>query len=102
MHDTDKAARAARAAKIHAAAVELGRRGGLAGKGKTSEKKAKAARANGLKGGRPPRIPLIDRYGVLIGWGARKDGKPEKDREIVRWINGKRIVVGLKPTGSPS
>lgn len=36
-----------------AAARLLGRRGGLAGKGKTSEKKAAASRANGAKGGRP-------------------------------------------------
>lgn len=35
-------------------AVVLGRRGGKAGKGKTSEAKAAAARANGEKGGRPP------------------------------------------------
>ena len=34
-------------------AVALGRRGGLASKGKRSEKKAAASRANGLKGGRP-------------------------------------------------
>ena len=33
-------------------AVALGRRGGLASRGKTSEKKATASRANGLKGGR--------------------------------------------------
>ncbi len=32
-------------------AVALGRRGGLAGKGKTSPAKAAAARLNGLKGG---------------------------------------------------
>lgn len=35
------------------AAVELGRIGGLAGKGKTSKAKAAAARRNGKKGGRP-------------------------------------------------
>ena len=35
------------------AAVELGRLGGLANKGRTSEAKAAAARANGAKGGRP-------------------------------------------------
>ncbi len=34
-------------------AVALGRLGGQAGKGKTSEAKAQASRANGLKGGRP-------------------------------------------------
>ena len=34
-------------------AVALGRKGGLAGKGKTSPAKAAAARANGKKGGRP-------------------------------------------------
>lgn len=34
-------------------AVALGRKGGKAGKGKTSEAKAAAARANGQKGGRP-------------------------------------------------
>jgi general stress protein YciG len=34
-------------------AVALGRKGGLAGKGKTSEAKARAARENGKKGGRP-------------------------------------------------
>lgn len=37
----------------HDAAALLGRRGGLAGKGKTSPAKAAAARANGAKGGRP-------------------------------------------------
>jgi hypothetical protein len=35
------------------AAVALGRLGGLAGKGKCSDKKAAAARENGKKGGRP-------------------------------------------------
>lgn len=34
-------------------AVALGRKGGLASKGKTSEKKARASRENGKKGGRP-------------------------------------------------
>ena len=34
-------------------AVALGRKGGLAGKGKTSPAKAKASRENGKKGGRP-------------------------------------------------
>ena len=34
-------------------AVALGRLGGLAGKGKTSDAKAAAARANGKLGGRP-------------------------------------------------
>jgi hypothetical protein len=34
-------------------AVALGRKGGLASKGKTSPAKAAAARRNGLKGGRP-------------------------------------------------
>ena len=34
-------------------AVALGRLGGLAGKGKTTDKKAAAARLNGCKGGRP-------------------------------------------------
>jgi hypothetical protein len=34
-------------------AVALGRKGGAAGKGKTSELKAAAARENGKKGGRP-------------------------------------------------
>lgn len=41
------------ARKKNSHAVALGRRGGLASKGKTSEKKAAASRANGLKGGRP-------------------------------------------------
>lgn len=36
-------------------AVALGRKGGLAGKGVTSEAKAAAARENGKKGGRPPK-----------------------------------------------
>lgn len=36
-------------------AVALGRKGGLAGKGKTSAAKAAAARENGKKGGRPKR-----------------------------------------------
>jgi general stress protein YciG len=35
------------------AAVELGRLGGLAGKGKSSPAKAQSARENGKKGGRP-------------------------------------------------
>lgn len=34
-------------------AVALGRKGGQANKGRTSEAKAAAARQNGLKGGRP-------------------------------------------------
>ncbi len=34
-------------------AVALGRKGGLAGKGKTSPAKATAARENGKRGGRP-------------------------------------------------
>lgn len=34
-------------------AVALGRKGGLASKGKTSEAKATAARTNGKLGGRP-------------------------------------------------
>ena len=34
-------------------AVYLGRKGGLAGKGRTSPAKAAAARSNGAKGGRP-------------------------------------------------
>ncbi len=34
-------------------AVALGRKGGKANKGKTSPAKAKAARENGRKGGRP-------------------------------------------------
>ena len=42
-------------------AVALGRRGGLASRGKTSEKKAAASRANGLKGGRPKSIKAIAR-----------------------------------------
>ena len=41
------------------AAVALGRLGGLASKGKTSEKKAAAARANGKKGGHPKK-PVHD------------------------------------------
>lgn len=36
-------------------AVALGRKGGLAGKGKTSPAKAAASRANGQRGGRPPK-----------------------------------------------
>lgn len=38
-------------------AVALGRRGGLANKGKTSPEKAAAARANGKLGGRPRKAP---------------------------------------------
>lgn len=38
---------------MNKAAQELGRLGGLAGKGVTSPAKAKAARKNGKKGGRP-------------------------------------------------
>jgi uncharacterized membrane protein YvbJ len=38
-------------------AVALGRKGGLAGKGITSRKKAAAARRNGKKGGRPKKQP---------------------------------------------
>ena len=37
-------------------AVALGRRGGLANKGRTSEAKAAAARENGKKGGRPKKV----------------------------------------------
>lgn len=37
-------------------AVALGRIGGLAGKGKTTDKKAAAARLNGCKGGRPKKV----------------------------------------------
>jgi len=47
-------------ARKHPAAVALGRLGGLASKGKTSPKKAAAARANGKKGGRP-RKSVTDR-----------------------------------------
>jgi general stress protein YciG len=39
-------------------AVALGRKGGLAGKGVTSEAKAAAARENGKKGGRPKKQRL--------------------------------------------
>lgn len=38
------------------AAVALGRLGGLASRGKTSEKKITAARENGKKGGRPKKV----------------------------------------------
>ena len=41
----------------HPAAVTLGRLGGLAGKGKSSPRKAATSRANGRKGGRPPNTP---------------------------------------------
>ena len=37
-------------------AVALGRLGGLAGSGKTTDKKAAAARKNGRKGGRPRKV----------------------------------------------
>jgi len=37
-------------------AVALGRKGGLANKGRTSEAKAAAARENGKKGGRPKKV----------------------------------------------
>ena len=40
-------------------AVALGRLGGLAGKGKSTDKKAAAARLNGRKGGRPPKAKSI-------------------------------------------
>jgi len=36
-------------------AVALGRKGGRANKGRTSDAKAAAARENGKKGGRPPK-----------------------------------------------
>lgn len=39
--------------KVSEIARELGRRGGAATKGVTSERKAEAARENGRKGGRP-------------------------------------------------
>ena len=37
-------------------AVALGRKGGRANKGRTSEAKAAAARLNGRKGGRPRKV----------------------------------------------
>ena len=37
-------------------AVALGRKGGKAGKGRTSPAKAAAARLNGAKGGRPKKL----------------------------------------------
>lgn len=40
------------------AAVALGRKGGKANKGRTSDAKAAAARANGAKGGRPRKVTL--------------------------------------------
>ena len=40
-------------------AVALGRLGGLASKGVSTPKKAAAARANGRKGGRPPKAKVI-------------------------------------------
>ena len=67
---------------IRAGAAAMGRRGGLAGRGKTSPAKKAAARRNGMLGGRPKRIPLVDAAGILIGWGARVDGKP--DRRMIR------------------
>ncbi len=42
-------------AKKNPHAVALGRKGGKAGKGRTSEAKAAAARENGKRGGRPPK-----------------------------------------------
>lgn len=41
----------------HPAAVALGKLGGAAGKGKSTPKKAAAARRNGKKGGRPKKAP---------------------------------------------
>jgi hypothetical protein len=38
-------------------AVALGSLGGKAGKGKSSPAKAEASRLNGLKGGRPRKVP---------------------------------------------
>ena len=43
------------------AAAILGRRGGLANKGRTSEAKAITARENGKKGGRPKKKPQAQR-----------------------------------------
>ena len=54
-------------------AVALGRLGGLAGKGKSTDKKAAAARLNGTKGGRPKnplkphRTPVGPRTASLAG-----------------------------------
>ncbi len=67
---------------VRAGAAAMGRRGGLAGRGKTSPAKKAAARRNGMLGGRPRRVPLVDADGILIGWGARLDGKP--DRRMIR------------------
>lgn len=39
-------------------AVALGRKGGLAGKGRTSPAKAASSRENGKKGGRPKNVDI--------------------------------------------
>jgi general stress protein YciG len=39
-------------------AVALGRKGGKANKGRTSDAKAAAARENGKKGGRPKKVTI--------------------------------------------
>lgn len=49
-------------------AVALGRRGGKAGKGKTSPAKAAAARENGTKGGRPSQNTTASRISVNPLW----------------------------------
>lgn len=53
-------------------AVALGRKGGKAGKGITSEAKAAAARENGQKGGRPPRCTECHRTEERTDAGIRR------------------------------
>jgi hypothetical protein len=54
----EMAALAVRRRKKNPAAVALGRLGGKANKGRTSDAKAAAARENGKRGGRPRKKPV--------------------------------------------
>lgn len=56
----------------NAAAVTLGRLGGLAGKGVTTPKKARAARKNGKRGGRPRVSPALAHACAVCGALARQ------------------------------
>lgn len=66
-------------------AVETGRRGGLANRGKTSDEKAKAARDNGKRGGRPPAFcPVCNfPFGICVDCKCEVKGCSSKPTKMV-------------------